>query len=278
MSVTGYASIFLSDRLSLAMKKILFLSALALSLCVLNANAATLVEIQHRKGPSRIYTDKAKGRMDLPGKDQYLIIDRDQKQLYLVKPSKQEVLDLSFFMGQLGAPSNGQGKGTALVHKGPGPTIAGYETERFDYAPANVLCGSALVSKAALKDAGMESLFALLQEAASKLHTFSQLFKAKKNDPCQDAEQLVAVDIAGLGLPMRILDKEGVPWSEVTAIKKDAELPADAFVYPKSYKVKGFVRIRERINETIQQHLPQINQLLEQLKKPGGAASATGGQ
>ena len=202
---------------------------MALSLFVLNAGAATLVEIQHRKGPSRIYTEKAKGRMELPGKDQYLIIDREQKQLYLVKPSKQEVLDLSFFMGQLGNPSEGQGKGTALIEKGAGPTIAGYETVRFDYAPNDVLCGSAFVSKPALKDADMESLFALLQEAASKRHTFSQLFKAKKNDPCQDSEQLVASDIAGLGLPMRILDKDGVPWSEVTAIKKDAELPADAF-------------------------------------------------
>ena len=258
------------------MKNTSFLSALALSLFVLTADAATLVEIQHRKGPSKIYTEKAKGRMELPGKDQYLIIEREQKQLYLVKPAKQEVLDLSFFMGQLGNPSKEQAKGAALIRKGPGPTIAGYETERFDYAPNNVLCGSVFVSKAALKDADMESLFALLQQAAAKLHTFSQLFKAKKNDPCQDAEQLVAADIAGLGLPMRILDKDGAPWSEVTAIKKDAELPPDAFVYPKSYKVKDVVRIRERIQETIQQHLPQINQFLEQLKKPAGAAS--GGQ
>jgi len=258
------------------MKKALFFSAVVLSLFVLNAGAATLVEIQHRKGPSRIYTEKAKGRMELPGKDQYLIIDREQKQLYLVKPSKQEVLDLSFFMGQLGNSSKQQTKGTALIQKGPGPTIAGYETVRFDYAPGNVVCGSAFVSKAALKDADMESLFALLQEAASKLNTFSQLFKAKNNDPCQNAEQLAAADITDLGLPMRIVDKQGVPWSEVTAVKKNAELPPNAFVYPNSYKVKDVVRIRERINETIQQHLPQINQLLEQLKKPAGAAS--GGQ
>ncbi len=256
------------------MKKTSFLSALALSLFFLNAGAATLVEIQHRNGPSRIYTEKAKGRMELPGKDQYLIIDRDRKQLYLVKPSKQEVLDLSFFMGQLGNPSKQQAKGTALIRKGPGPTIAGYETVRFDYAPDNVLCGSAFVSKAALKDADMASLFALLQDAASKLHTFSQLFKAKKNDPCQDAEQLVAADIADLGLPMRILDKNGAQWSEVTAIKKNAELPAAAFTYPKSYKVKDVVRVRERIQETIQQHLPQIDRLLKQLQKPGGAAPA----
>lgn len=257
------------------MKKTSFLSALALSLFVLNAGAATLVDIQHRKGPSKIYTEKAKGRMELPGKDQYLIIDRDQKQLYLVKPSKQEVLDLSFFMGQLGNPSKGQGKGTALIPKGPGPAIAGYETVRFDYAPGNVLCGSVFVSKAALKDADMESLFALLQEAASKLNTFSQLFKAKKNDVCQGAEELAAADITGLGLPMRILDKDGAPWSEVTAIKKDAQLPPDAFVFPKNYKVKDVVRVRERIQETIQQHVPQINQLLKQLQKPTGAA---GGQ
>jgi hypothetical protein len=251
--------------------------AVALSAIVLNAGAATLVDIQHRKGPSKIYTEKAKGRMELPGKDQYLIIDRDQKQLFLVKPSKQEVLDLSFFMGQLGNPSTGQVKGTALIPKGPGPAIAGYETVRFDYAPGNVLCGSVFVSKPALKDADMESLFALLQEAASQLHTFSQLFKAKA-DVCQGAEELAAVNLAHLGLPMRILDKDGAPWSEVTAINKDAELPSDAFVYPKNYTVKDVVRIRERIQETIQQHLPQIDQLIKQLQKPTGAAPTTGGQ
>lgn len=239
---------------------------------VTTASAATLVDVKDKKnGHTQIMTDGKKARMDMGDDGSYMVIDYDRHTVHAVLPEQQQIMDLSGDMPAMGgAPA--QQVHTELSAAGDGPTIAGYATKKYSLKANGRHCGVIYGSKEAMHAAGISQLFDAMKRMIDKQRAAMGGY-ASMVDDCTRANMDFASLAETVGVPMKMVDKNGSDASEVSAINTSATLPADAFLLPDTYKV---VTIAEQAQQAqqgmqqLQQQMPQIENMLKQMQQQGG--------
>jgi len=231
---------------------------LAVSVFALSsAQAATLVEVKHAEGLSRLYREGPAARMEMPGERGFVLMDTSQQTLFVVMPEQRMALDLSDTL-KADAPGAGSPVNATFSKEGGGPTIAGYRTYRYSYTVEGTRCGTVFASKEALEHAGMQDLFAMMERMAGQAQAVASAFTSN-TDPCQQADHKLGEKVQSVGAPMRVLDPGGAVVSEITRIDRNAALPPNAFAIPAGYRVQNASQML--------QLLPGAQQLIEQMQQ-----------
>lgn len=231
---------------------------LALSIFTLgSAQAATLVEVKHAEGLSRIYREGPAARMDMPGERGFVLMDTGRKTLFVVMPEQRLALDLSDTL-KSDTVGTGNPVNATFSKQGGGPSIAGYRTYRYSYSVEGTRCGTVFASKEALEHAGMQDLFAMMERMAGQAQAVASAFTTS-SDPCQQADHKLGRKVQSVGAPMRVLDPAGTLVSEITRIDRNASLPANAFAIPAGYRVQNASQILQLLPGA-QQFMRQIQQ------------------
>lgn len=222
-----------------------------------SAQAATLVEVKHAEGLSRLYREGPAARMEMPGERGFVLMDTSRQTLFVVMPEQRMALDLSDTLNSDG-PGAGSPVNAAFSKEGGGPTIAGYRTYRYSYAVEGTRCGTVFASKEALEHAGMQDLFTMMERMASQAQAVANAFTSS-TDPCQQADHKLGEKVQSVGAPMRVLDPGGALVSEITRIDRNATLPPNAFAVPAGYRVQDASQML--------QLLPGAQQLMQQIQQ-----------
>jgi hypothetical protein len=234
----------------------LFLAACALTLG--SAQAATLVEVKHAEGLSRIYREGPAARMEMPGQESFVLIDTRKQSLFVVMPEQRMALDMSDTL-KTDASGSGSPVNASFEKEGGGPTIAGYRTYRYSYSVEGKRCGSLFASPEALEHAGMQDLFAMMERMTAQAQAVISAFNTS-TDPCQQADHKLGEKVQSVGAPMRVLDPGGKLVSEITRIDRNASLPANAFALPEGYRVQNAAQMLQMV--------PAVQQFMQQMQQP----------
>jgi len=222
-----------------------------------SAQAATLVEVKHAEGLSRLYREGPAARLEMPGERGFVLMDSSKQTLFVVMPAQQMALDLSDTLKN-GAAGAASPVSASFSKEGGGPTIAGYRTYRYSYSVQGTRCGTVFASREALDHAGMQDLFVMMERMAGQAQAVASAFTSS-TDPCQQADHKLGEKVQSVGAPMRVLDPAGTVVSEITRIDRDASLPANAFVVPPGYRVQNASQML--------QLLPGVQQLMQQIQQ-----------
>jgi len=222
-----------------------------------SVQAATLVEVKHAEGLSRLYREGPAARMEMPGERGFVLIDTSKETLFVVMPEQRMALDMSDTL-KSDAAGSGNPVNATFSKEGGGPTIAGYRTYRYSYSVEGTHCGTVFASKEALDHAGMQDLFAMMERMASQAQAVMSAFTTS-SDPCQHADQKLGEKVQSVGAPMRVLDPAGALVSEITRIDRNASLPANAFAIPADYRVQNASQML--------QLLPGVQQFMQQMQQ-----------
>lgn len=243
---------------------------LLLLLPALNLKAAIMIEVDNEDGKSRIYSDGLKGRIEMGGNTGFVIVDTEINSLFLIMPEKQIALDMS---SSLKANSDtevlDQVNNKAELQKvGKGPRIEGYKTVKFEYLTNGSPCGTVFLSKKALKDLEMKQMFDIFRKMGKRAKELTQKMNVDI-DPCETAYMGLSDEIAGKGIPLRTEYQDGTLKNLVTKIEKNAKLPPDSFTIPENYRIVKPGQMMQVMQERIEQNRPQLEEMIEQLKKSG---------
>ena len=222
-----------------------------------SAQAATLVEVKHAEGLSRLYREGPAARMEMPGERGFVLMDSSRQTLFVVMPEQRMALDLSDTLNSDASRADSPVNAT-FSKEGGGPTIAGYRTYRYSYTVQGTRCGTVFASKEALEHAGMQDLFAMMERMASQAQAVASAFTST-TDPCQQADHKLGEKVQSVGAPMRVLDPGGAVVSEITRIDRNAALPPNAFAIPAGYRVQNASQMLEL--------LPGAQQLMQQIQQ-----------
>lgn len=222
------------------------IAALVLSLLPLPSLAATLVEAKGEGGMThKMWIEGSRLRAEMAGEPGYVLLDAKQRSMVMVNPGQREVVDMSGFLRE------GGGKRpkveVKLVPKGAGPQIAGYATTRYEVQANGRSCSEEYLSKDALKafDAASLEAFDVFSGMGDLGPMVEQMMQ---QDPCLAADTQLGPEYRKLGYPLKVIDADGTTVDEVTAIVRNAPLPAGGFDVPKGYRT---VDAKQQMEETM---------------------------
>jgi len=193
-----------------------------------NVFAATLIETDDAEGSQKMWIEGSKMRVQMDATGQYMLADFKRKKVYIVAPSKQELIDASDFVQQ--SKKNTRGLNVKVDYVGKGPTIAGYSTKKYNLSVNGQACEQALLSRQALKDARLEIMMENM--GSIDLNVMGSQFMSV----CDRAESLFARRMKNLGMPLGTIERDGRLRGKVKSIVKNAKLPAGGFNLPKGYR------------------------------------------
>jgi len=236
------------------------------------AHAAVMIETRDpQSGLSQIYIQGDKARIDMPrSKNGYVVMDVKNKTMKVVMNKQRMVMDMSEFMTETGADTQGQPYVDSYTKsKGLGPTIAGYETEEYEIYGDGKYCGSVDVSVRAIRDLGLKkfarALMTMEQEMNKKMSGLTGGMMNQHMGKCAQAHIKTANKLQDIGFPLRSLNQHHQVESTVTRINKHATLPAGAFTIPASYKVTNMSQMMNGVQQQLKQMQPQMNQMMQNM-------------
>ncbi len=220
-----------------------FLATTAGLITAAPALAATLIETQDGEGMRQsMWIDGPRMRVEQTGASEYMLIDHQREKMYVVNPEANEVLDMSSMLA--GKNSGAAPKIQAeLKHKGGGPSIAGYPTEHYELIVNGQKCSDEYLSREALADTGAADLF----DAMAKMTAGETVgAAAMMMDPCDLADLTLTDAYRERGMPMRVMDDDGMLNTEVVRIDKNAGTPQGGFDVPSGYEVVDFQQMMQQ--------------------------------
>ena len=219
--------------------------------------AGTIVEVQSKGELMSLLTDGQQARVNMSG-DEYVIVNYKNHSVKVVSPQKQQVMLLN--VDEMASGNNSARINTAIKNMGPAQTIAGYRTQKFDYAANGKSCGVIYGSKDAYQAKGIKNLLgamkAMMEKQLAELGGLAGML-----DDCILADMKISDHVNTVGVPMRT-EKNGRVDTEIKSIKVDIAIPADTFVIPASYKtvtIKGQMLTVEKDMVKVQQQMQQRN-------------------
>ena len=210
-------------------------------LCLpLGAMAATMIESRDGQGQrSQIYIDGQRAHMQMAENMGHMVLDVKNNTMKAVVHEQRTVMDMSdLLQGKPGAA--GQPVNSDVRPKGAGPKIAGYATRQYDVYASGKYCGSSYGSVDAMNELGLQKFARAMQTMSSQMRNTLSSITGGSNplaSPCQQAQIQLSERAGDIGFPLRVIDASKHLVSEVTAIDKNAKLPANAFSIPSDYKV-----------------------------------------
>lgn len=222
----------------------------------------TLLETRSDDGEiQEIYTDGARMRAQVKGNQQYMILDLKGRKMYMVDPAERRVADMSGMLQTRGRDRAQQAGTGSLVHRGKGPTVAGFATERYAVESGGKSCGEVMLSRKALE--ALPNAAALLEGLAALADSGPPVGA----DPCARADDALLGDFRRLGLPLVTIDAKGRKTMEVLRMVRNASPPPGAFSLPEGYEVVDVGREMEGA-------MKQAEDALREMMPPAGQGGA----
>jgi hypothetical protein len=216
----------------------LSLGALGAALTLSAADAATIIRME--AGPARarslMTVENGKARMQSEPQN-YILIDPAAGQYLYIVPDGQQAVQMN---SAPPVPPGMQVKASPmaavkLVHKGAGPKVAGFATQRYQLYANGQLCLNTYLSRDALQRGALKEFLA----------GFYQLHAKQKQDyraagtqyaPCDDAQEILMGRYAELGLAMRTVDASGMLRQEVVSVETGIRVKDDFFRAPEGFR------------------------------------------
>jgi hypothetical protein len=220
------------------MKRIMIvLSLIIAAAAVSRSYGATVIESRDGQGENqKIWIEGSKMRVESGSELSYMLLDADQKTMYVVDTKEKTVMDMSSILQGKSAPGKVKPSVT-MQSRGKGPVIAGYATQHYQFLVNGTKCTDEYLSVQAMQDVESAEIFATMEQ----LGEMGMEVGAMANmDPCETVG-LALQDIYGqYGFPLRIVDRYGSLDTEVLKIDTHATLPSGGFELPAGYPVKRF--------------------------------------
>lgn len=229
-----------------------------------SGQSAVMIEMKDSKGLSRIYADGPKGRMEMSGGNEYMVINGQDNTYYLVSPDEKSVMDMSGFLNT--TAGTGSSVKTELKRKGDGPEIAGYDTIEYEMLADGKSCGVIFGAKDALKE--VDEFAEVFSKMAARGSAMASQFGVPQ-DPCIAAAGESPEMLKKTGLPLRSLDRNGNLQNEVVRIDTNAKLPANAFSIPPDYVRQDMAQLQREAQQQMQEYMPHMEQMMKQMQQSG---------
>lgn len=225
------------------------------------AATGTIVKILDENEVTTIITDGKQAKMN-SATNEYTIVEFKSGIFKHVSPDENEVMifDTSAVQGGKKPP---QVK-AKMKKLGDGPTIAGYDTEKYSYLVKDRTCGVVYGSDDAAGAEGIQELLNAMTKIAEKTRAMMGGFAGMVDD-CEQAEINM---INKVGVPMRV-ERDGKVLSEVKSIKTAVDIPKDTFVIPASYKRTTMKEKLAEAQKQMQQYQPQMQEMMKQMQQSG---------
>lgn len=226
------------------------LSVLATALTFNAAHAATIIRMEAgpQRMPSLMTVENGKARMQSE-QDNYILIDPSAGEyLYIMRPEQQIVQMNSAPPKDAGHAAKVTRPPTIkLVHKGAGPKIAGFATQRYQLFANGKLCLNTYLSREALERGQLkdflDGFFRLQARQKQEYRAGGAQYPA-----CDDAQETLMGRYPELGLAMRTVDPNGQLRQEVVDIQTGVIVKPEAFQPPQGFKKltnEEFLRLME---------------------------------
>ena len=164
--------------------------------------------------------------------DAYLLLDTRFERFDAVFPDRDVPLDLTADLPPRRELDDALGEPVpALESRGPGPSVAGYPTERYLVVGSGRNCGEVLLSREALERTGAIDYL----RTKGNLQQRQRLASPPSNrgpDACARALEAAAGQYDRKGLPMRITDADGTLRHQVISIQGRVDTPPGFFDPP----------------------------------------------
>ena len=223
-------------------------------------SAATFVEYRIEQEPVQLWLQGDQVRLsDLSG-NQYMLMDVNQKTLYLVEETQQILLDLSAALRKKPARKDDQLLQVVvkelkkraekydidIEHVGAGPVVAGFPTQRYRVVAADEVCVEYMISKEATSLFSAD-LLNLIRNQDQYMPAGSSLVSLETEPqtlseslvgmgPCELGEYYLEYTLAKYGVPLRVMDDEGTVEHEMVRVIKNAVVPSGGFTVPANYQ------------------------------------------
>mgnify|MGYP001819827752 CR=1 FL=1 len=255
------------------MRYITLCSALAFLFTSSPASADTVIEFKYSDTTSQFLTNGSMARINSRGSDDYKLVNFKTSTIYSVTRKDKQITNLSSSIPSI-TGFNPPSVRTNITPAGPGPVIAGYNTNKYRLSANGEYCGSLFASKDALKGSAIENMFGTLKTMADS-HLESLGGFAALIPTCQLARVQLVEKLQHIGAPMRVLDTEGNIDTEITSIVKNAGVEPHYYAFPANYrKVSMDEKIDQILSSSTQtEHKPksktELRHMMRELQRSG---------
>ncbi|PLX85174.1 MAG: hypothetical protein C0617_05675 [Desulfuromonas sp.] len=211
-----------------------------------------------------LWFEKAKMRQALVGRPEYMLLDNDRRQFFVVNPQERTVMDMSGAMA--GGKDKGKGKRLRATFEkiGKGPKVAGLPTTRFHISAEGESCGEFLLSKKAREFAEHMSMLEDFGESEQQ----QEMLYGAEEDPCDRAFGNTREIYEKHGIPLQVEDPQGMVVYRVLQLERNASTPEGWFTVPAGYDVvdvgKTMREAMEGLNEAMKEGLPPMEGMDDQ--------------
>ncbi len=248
-------------------------SALAFLITSTVVSADTVIEFKYSDTKSQFLTNGNMARINSRGTDDYKIVNFKTSTIYSVTPEDKQITNLSSSIPSI---SGVKPLSIRLDIKpaGPGPIIAGYDTNKYRLSANGEYCGALFASKEALRGSAIENMFGTLKTMADN-HLESLGGFAAIIPTCQLARMQLVEKLQHIGAPMRVLNVEGNIDSEITSIIKNASVDPHNYSFPASYqKVSMDEKIEQVLSSSAQterkpKNKAELRHMMRELQRSG---------
>lgn len=207
------------------------LTAVLCLLCSSITMAGTIIDIQIKNQLTTVLTDGKQSRVNM-GDGEFVLVDHKSQQLMMVDPHKHEII---LFDAKQISLNNGINIRTAVKRIGAGVSIAGYQTDKYEYFANGQFCGVIHGSQTAYQVPGVKALFSAMKMLMDHQQTILGGL-ANMLDACTLADMKLSDHVASIGLPMRS-ENNGDVETEIKNIQVGVNVPNDIFAIPASYRI-----------------------------------------
>jgi hypothetical protein len=185
-------------------------------------------------------------RINSRGTDDYKLVNFKTSTIYSVTPEDKQITNLSSSIPSISGVKPPAVK-SDIRPAGPGPVIAGYNTNKYRLSANGEYCGTLFASRDALKGSSIENMFGTLKSMADS-HLESLGGFAVMIPACQLARIQLVEKLQHIGAPMRVLDTDGNIDTEITSITKNASVDPHYYSFPANYRN---VSMDERVEQVL---------------------------
>ncbi len=207
------------------------------------------VDEQGRHSTVLIQDDRA--RIDNAIADGYMIIDLANRQAFAVDTAQRLVMDLATpFVprsAHAAAASRPPLPEVRLHELGPGPTLHGYATVRYQVSVAGRHCFDEYLAPAAAADPRIRRFLATVARLSDPTDEARHNLLFSDADPCDVAADTIDDRYEALGLPLRTVRADGGISHEIIRIVLDAPIETARLAWPDDYPLLSRRQVHERL-------------------------------
>ena len=210
-------------------KKITFFLCL-LFLAAGQSAADVVIDVQAKGMTTRLMMNERFARMDNAADGSYLLLDRKNRNSWLVLPKTRQLMPIADQPGQFAQQLK------VVLQPQPGEReLMGYRTQHYRMLVNNRYCGDVMASTEAMHKLGLQPMLQALATLADQQLAAMGPYVVVI-DSCTQASMSILSHSDRIGLPLRIYDNKGGLLSDIVNIDTQAKISNAALSLPGDYK------------------------------------------